>query len=455
MGACASMLSDAPPEGGEVSRLADTLVRLGAERRTVNDALRLFWRADKDGSGTLGLKEFAEMFELRTRNAFLPRMMSLFDVGGDGDIGALEFVMCMAQFHERSASAHIYFAWRLFDQDDSGSMTMEEFETIINNSMSYTGSNKGFSGGSHDQMGDRVVRAGRNGARVRVKGMRQIIKQADLDDNGVITIDEFKVLCANSSHIAAPAFELWSAVGAQSKPCWKLKEELKAKGKLEAVLEMLSPAARKALGVKRKTDVDRKDRRHGAARRTMGNNRRKPERKIPGDLAFMDSVKVKDEAHGARAERQSGERRAGKREHRDHRERSHRHHHRHRDDREHRGHRGDRAHDDPRGHRDHRSDRRKHRPDDGYYGQPPPNAFAPNHGPGGGYGGNDVRYGGNQMSPSQQYDQRRPPMSDGGRGGYGQPRGGPPPRPGARAPFAGDVDQDELLAQLERDLYGR
>ena len=46
-------------------------------------------------------------------------------------------------------------------------------------------------------------------------------------------------------------------------------------------------------------------------------------------------------------------------------------------------------------------------------------------------------------------------MSDGGRGGYGQPRGGPPPRPGARAPFAGDVDQDELLAQLERDLYGR
>jgi hypothetical protein len=46
-------------------------------------------------------------------------------------------------------------------------------------------------------------------------------------------------------------------------------------------------------------------------------------------------------------------------------------------------------------------------------------------------------------------------MSNGGGGGYGQPRGGQPPRPGARAPFAGDGDQDELLAQLERDLYGR
>ena len=84
-----------------------------------------------------------------------------------------------------------------------------------------------------------------------------------------------------------------------------------------------------------------------------------------------------------------------------------------------------------------------------------PNAFAPNQGLGGGYGGNDVRYGGNQMSPSHQYEQQRPPMSNGGGGGYGQPRGGQPPRPGARAPFAGDGDQDELLAQLERDLYGR
>ena len=76
MGACASMLSDAPPEGGEVSRLADTLVRLGAERRTVNDALRLFWRADKDGSGTLGLKEFAETFALRTAE----RVFTAYDV---------------------------------------------------------------------------------------------------------------------------------------------------------------------------------------------------------------------------------------------------------------------------------------------------------------------------------------------------------------------------------------
>ena len=72
-------------------------------------ALRVFWRADKDGSGTIELKEFAKMFGLRTSNAFLPRMMSLFDVTGDGDIGALEFMLCLA--HPRhELQAHVYFA---------------------------------------------------------------------------------------------------------------------------------------------------------------------------------------------------------------------------------------------------------------------------------------------------------------------------------------------------------
>ena len=92
MGACFSAL-DEPPEGGELAKLTDKLVKLGCARSTVTKALRVFWRGDKDGSGTIELKEFAKMFGLRTSNAFLPRMMSLFDVTGDGDIGALEFML--------------------------------------------------------------------------------------------------------------------------------------------------------------------------------------------------------------------------------------------------------------------------------------------------------------------------------------------------------------------------
>ena len=250
MGACFSAL-DEPPEGGELAKLTDKLVKLGCARSTVTKALRVFWRGDKDGSGTIELKEFAKMFGLRTSNAFLPRMMSLFDVTGDGDIGALEFMLCLAQFYDTSSQAHVYFAWRLFDQDDSGSMTMEEFEHILNNAMSYKGTNKGFTATKKaatpdDEFGDRIVMAGRLGRKVRVKGFRQILKEADLDNNGLISFDEFKIIASNSTHIVAPAFELWTALENHSKPCWQLRNELKENGKLHQVQMMLSPKARKA-----------------------------------------------------------------------------------------------------------------------------------------------------------------------------------------------------------------
>lgn len=95
MGVCVLMLSGVLVEGGEVLWLVDIFVCLGVEWRMVNDVLWLFWCVDKDGSGMFGLKEFAETFALCTRNVFLLCMMLFFDVGGDGDIGVLEFVMCM------------------------------------------------------------------------------------------------------------------------------------------------------------------------------------------------------------------------------------------------------------------------------------------------------------------------------------------------------------------------
>lgn len=75
------------------------------------------------------------------------------------------------------------------------------------------------------------------------------------------------------------------------------------KGKFEVVLEMFSLAARKALGVKRKMDVDCKDRCYGVVCWMMGNNRRKLEWKIFGDFVFMDFVKIKNEDDVARGER--------------------------------------------------------------------------------------------------------------------------------------------------------
>lgn len=301
MGACLSE-PDGPPEGGELSRFADKLVKIGVQRSTVNDALRIFWQADKDESGSIGIREFARMFQLRPQNVFLPRLVALFDVSGDGEIGPLEFILCLAQFHEGNAQAHLYFAWRLFDQDDSGSMTMDEFESIANSVMSFTGKQKGFTQASQGDVessgvNDRVVMSGLLGAKVRVKGIRKIVEDMDDDHDGVITINEFRVIAANLTHLVAPAFELWTTLEKYAEPCFRLKEEIKKCGKMEEVIGMLDPKLQDSLG-KRRTQqskpvqsgnrksqpkAEAKDNKAQDRRQGKGDNRREQNRDHRGD----------------------------------------------------------------------------------------------------------------------------------------------------------------------------
>jgi len=301
MGACLSE-PDGPPEGGELSRFADKLVKIGVQRSTVNDALRIFWQADKDESGSIGIREFARMFQLRPQNVFLPRLVALFDVSGDGEIGPLEFILCLAQFHEGNAQAHLYFAWRLFDQDDSGSMTMDEFESIANSVMSFTGKQKGFTQASQGDVessgvNDRVVMSGLLGGKVRVKGIRKIVEDMDDDHDGVITINEFRVIAANLTHLVAPAFELWTTLEKYAEPCFRLKEEIKKRGKMEEVIGMLDPKLQESLG-KRQTQqskpvqsgnrksqpkAEAKDNKAQDRRQGKGDNRREQNRDHRGD----------------------------------------------------------------------------------------------------------------------------------------------------------------------------
>jgi len=266
MGICSSVGGGKIPQTGELRRISDALEGLGAKKNSVRDALRIFCEADKDGSGSINISEFASMFKLRASNVFLPRLLALFDVGGDGEIGALEFVLCLAQFFTHSQRAHIYFAWRLFDQDDSGSMDTEEFSNILANTLNYVGRSA-----NTDAMNDRVVMSGRNGTQVKVKGFKTLIKEADIDENGVITIDEFKVLAANSAHLVAPAFELWTALEDYSHPCYLLKQEIIKAGNGKQLYAMLHPKAAKALGEKSNAQPAAASRMPGSASQSRAN----------------------------------------------------------------------------------------------------------------------------------------------------------------------------------------
>jgi Ca2+-binding EF-hand superfamily protein len=354
MGCFASTL-DEVPESGELRRLSDTLTRIGCQRSTVNSALRIFGQADKDGSGSIGIAEFATMFGLRTSNVFLPRLLSLFDVSGDGDIGALEFVLCLAQFFTSNQHAHIYFAWRLFDQDDSGSMNSEEFQNILYNTMNYMGRSA-----NTDAMHDRHVILGRAGARVKVKGFATLIKEADIDDNGVITINEFKVLASHSPHLVAPAFELWSALEQYSKPCYALKQEIMKSGRWKEVSAMIDPKAAAAMRIGQDGEQKvRRPRRPSDSRAAAGAPQvgRKHERRRaprsgeppPSNDGLNNVNGGAHESHqmdvdGLKASKEGRHHRRSHHHEREGGERQHRSHHHHRDDRDGRHRKSERSH---------------------------------------------------------------------------------------------------------------
>jgi Ca2+-binding EF-hand superfamily protein len=96
--------------------------------------LRLYRRADRDKDGELDAREFARTFDVEAANPFLERLVRLFDVSGDGKLSPFEFVVCLSQFTNSSnvnRDAHVYFAWRLFDTNDDGSMSKPEFTEAL------------------------------------------------------------------------------------------------------------------------------------------------------------------------------------------------------------------------------------------------------------------------------------------------------------------------------------
>jgi len=219
--------------------------------------VRLYRRADRDKDGELDAREFARTFDVEASNPFLPRLVRLFDVSGDGKLSPFEFIACLSQFTSSSRAnrdAHVAFAWRLFDTNDDGSMSKAEFREALSatyfrrderNGKSETSSTARVVGDGGMRRGLGLANFGGTGG--LAKGLDAIIRDVDGDKDGRVTSREFSLMTRDYPHVIAPAFDLWTKLGEVGEPARRARREIEKEGNGDelAALALKSSEARR------------------------------------------------------------------------------------------------------------------------------------------------------------------------------------------------------------------
>ena len=221
--------------------------------------MRLYRRADRDKDGELDAREFARTFDVEASNPFLERLVRLFDVSGDGKLSPFEFVVCLSQFTNSSnvnRDAHVYFAWRLFDTNDDGSMSKPEFREALRATYfrvragDVTGDGKK---SSRRVVGDGGMRRGRGlanfgGTGGMAKGLDAIMRDVDGDKDGRVTVREFSRMTKDYPHVIAPAFDLWTKLAQVGQPATRARREIEARGNFERLVGLAGKSSEERRG---------------------------------------------------------------------------------------------------------------------------------------------------------------------------------------------------------------
>ena len=92
---------------------------------------------DKDGDGRIAAKELGTVMRSLGQNlseAEIQDMMNEVDIGGNGTIEFDEFLYMMSrQLHEGDTEEEIIDAFRVFDKDGDGKISVEELTHIMKN----------------------------------------------------------------------------------------------------------------------------------------------------------------------------------------------------------------------------------------------------------------------------------------------------------------------------------
>jgi len=149
----------------------------GLTEGTIDDLREAFGLFDKDGDGTITVKELSMVMHSlgqTPKEEELKKMMSEVDKDNSGAIEFGEFCHLMAKsMKDADNEEDLMEAFRIFDADGSGSITKAELRTTLQMVM----------GGTSDMLPDDEI--------------AEMIQEADTDGDGQVNFDEFvKVMMA-------------------------------------------------------------------------------------------------------------------------------------------------------------------------------------------------------------------------------------------------------------------
>ena len=128
---------------------------------------------DKDGDGTISTKELGcikRAYGHDHTEAELEDMIAEFDTGGDGTIDFEEFLIMMERkMAETESEQDIGETFKVFDKDGNGFISADELRHVINN------------------LGEKLTD----------DEVDELIREADIDDDGQINYEEFVTLLSS------------------------------------------------------------------------------------------------------------------------------------------------------------------------------------------------------------------------------------------------------------------
>eukprot|EP00752_Nemacystus_decipiens_P003806 g3502.t1 len=147
---------------------------------SIKKAYKRFQATEKDSTGMIDYTEFCEIMQVDP-SPQCEGLFQLFDVDRSGQIDVREFMISLTNFAGASKDDKLKFAFMIFDEDGNGVITKQELARILK--------------ANHMAQSEAEV----------ARKTDTIMAQADKDGDGVVTFDEFVIVCKKFPNILFPS----------------------------------------------------------------------------------------------------------------------------------------------------------------------------------------------------------------------------------------------------------